>query len=121
MQRREIGSVICTPDGPNSTTFSFVVTNATESIPVRKGHFVELGGEEGKTIGMVTEIIKTNRYFERAESVKEYERGAPLKSIFPIDRWEYVIANVRLMGVHKSTNGQFSKVDFPPSPGDKVY
>jgi DNA helicase HerA-like ATPase len=121
MQRREIGSVICTPYGPNSTTFSFVVTNAAESIPVRRGHFVELENEEGETIGMVTEIMKTNRYFERAESVKEYERGAPLKSIFPIDRWEYVIASVRLMGVRKSADGQFSKTDFPPSPGDKVY
>jgi DNA helicase HerA-like ATPase len=121
MQRREIGSVICTPDGPNSSAFSFVVTNATESIPVRRGNFIELEGEEGKNVGMVTEIIKTNRYFERAESVKEYERGAPLKSIFPIDRWEYVIANVKLMGLRKSANGQFSKTDFPPSPGNKVY
>jgi hypothetical protein len=88
---------------------------------VRRGHFVELGAEDGRIVGVVTEIFKTNRYFERAEAVKEYERGAPLKSIFPIDRWEYVIASVRLMGARKSTNGQFVKVDFPPSPGDKVY
>ncbi len=121
MQKREIGAVICTMNGPNSSEFSFVITNAAESIPVRKGHFVELQGEDGTVIGVVSEIFKTNRYFERAEAVKEFERGAPLKSIFPIDRWEYVIANAKLMGVRSSVSGGFGKVDYPPSPGEKVY
>lgn len=119
MQKREIGAVICTVEGPNSNEFSFVVTKATESIPVRKGHFVELQGEDGKLIAAVSEIFKTNRYFERAEAVKEFERNAPIKSIFPVDRWEYVIANAKLLGVYN--NGKTVKTDYPPSPGEKVY
>jgi hypothetical protein len=119
MQKKEIGTVICTINGPNSSEFSFVITKATESIPVRKGHFVELQGEDGKIIAAVSEIFKTNRYFERAEAVKEFERNAPIKTIFPVDKWEYVIANAKLLGVYN--NGKTVKADYPPSPGEKVY
>ncbi|WXG43219.1 MAG: ATP-binding protein [Promethearchaeati archaeon SRVP18_Atabeyarchaeia-1] len=122
MQGKEIGSVVCTIDGPSSTEFSFVVTRSTEGdVPVRRGQLVELKGEEGEVIGSVTEILKTNRYFERAEAVKEFERSAPIRTIFPVDRWEYVIATAKLMGVRNSANGRFVKADYPPSPGEKVY
>jgi hypothetical protein len=119
MQKKDIGTVICTINGPNSSEFSFVITKATESIPVRKGHFVELQGEEGTIIASVSEIFKTNRYFERAEAVREFERNAPIKTIFPVDKWEYVIANAKLLGVYN--NGKTVKADYPPSPGEKVY
>jgi DNA helicase HerA-like ATPase len=121
MQEKEIGTVICTINGPNSNEFSFVVTNLAQGIPVRKGQFVKLEGEEGKIVGSVTEIFKTNRYFERAEAVREFERSAPIKSIFPVDRWEYVIAATKLFGVYNSGDKQLVKADYPPSPGEKVY
>nr|MDO8098326.1 ATP-binding protein [Candidatus Njordarchaeota archaeon] len=121
MQEKEIGTVICTINGPNSNEFSFVVKSLAQGIPVRKGHFVKLEGEDGKIVGCVAEIFKTNRYFERAETVREFERSAPIKSIFPVDRWEYVIAAAKLIGVYNSSDKQLVKADYPPSPGEKVY
>nr|MDO8133366.1 ATP-binding protein [Candidatus Njordarchaeum guaymaensis] len=121
MEEKEVGTVICTVNGPNSNEFSFVVTNLAQGIPVRKGQFVKLEGEEGKIVGSVTEIFKTNRYFERAEAVREFERSAPIKSIFPVDRWEYVIAAAKLIGVCNGSNKELVKADYPPSPGEKVY
>jgi DNA helicase HerA-like ATPase len=121
MQEKEVGTVICTVNGPNSTEFSFVVTDLSQGIPVRKGHFVKLEGEDGKIIGCVAEIFKTNRYFERAEAVREFERSAPIKSIFPVDRWEYIIAAAKLIGVYNSSDKALVKADYPPSPGEKVY
>ncbi len=116
---KEIGSIIATGDGPSSSEFSFVVT-ADGAIPVRRGQFVELETEEGKVVAFVTNVIKTNRYFMRAESVKEYERGGrPLASIFPADRWEYIIANARTLGVQ--TENGLDRTSFPSSPGQKVY
>jgi hypothetical protein len=122
MGSREIGTVVCTVDGPNSSEFSFVVTRSTDGeVPVRKGHIVALKGEDGEVIGSVAEIVKTNRYFERADSVKEFERSASISSIFPVDKWEYIIAKARLMGVRNHADGRFAKADYPPSPGEKVY
>jgi len=116
----EIGTVICTIDGPTPSEFSFVVTKRSRDIPVRRGQFVELQTEEGKAIACVENVMKTNRYFTRPDSVGEYERGGKaLTSIFPADRWEYIIAKARIVGLQ--TENGLEQVGFPPSPGQKVY
>ncbi|MFX0096645.1 MAG: ATP-binding protein [Candidatus Hodarchaeota archaeon] len=116
----EVGTLICTFDGPSATEFSFVVTNNALSAPVRTGQFICTKSEDGMLVGMVTEVIKSNRYFNKAESVREYERGGhPLSTIFPADRWEFALAKARPMGVF--VNGNIDRVSFPPSPGEKVY
>ena len=115
-----LGTVICMEESPSPTEFSFVVNAGGRAIPVRRGQFVELETEEGKAIASVVNVIKTNRYFMRAESVKEYERsGKTLTSIFPADRWEYIIADARIVGIQ--TDGGLERTSFPPSPGQKVY
>lgn len=106
-------------DSPSPSGFSFVVTDNGRSLPVRKGQFVEVETEEGRVIAFVTDLVKTNRYFMRAESVREYERrGKPLTAIFPADRWEYLIARAQILGVQRG-NG-LERSTFPPSPGQKV-
>jgi len=116
----ELGTVITTFEGPSPSGFSFVVTCNSREIPVRRGQFVELETEEGKMIASVVNVIKTNRYFMRAESVKEYERGGKtFTSIFPADRWEYIIADARVVGIQ--ADGGLERTSFPPSPGQKVY
>lgn len=116
----EVGTVICTPDGPSSGRFSFVVTKREGEIPVRRAQFVEMEGAEGKVVAQVQNIRKTNRYFMRPESVKEYEKGKDsLTSIFPADRWEYIVAEAKASGIQ--TDNGLEQVTFPASPGDKVY
>ncbi|MEM3452784.1 MAG: hypothetical protein QW835_04060, partial [Candidatus Hadarchaeum sp.] len=96
----EIGTVIVDEDSPSPGSFSFVVTCGESDIPVRQGQFVRVETEEGLVMAFVTNLIKTNRYFVRAESVREYERrGKPLTSIFPADRWEYLVARAQVLGV----------------------
>lgn len=116
---QEIGTVISTLEGPSSGQFSFVIKEV-EGVPIRKGQFVQLETEEGMLIGRVSEVIKTNRYFMRAESVKEYEKnGRPLLDMFPVDRWEYLVATVVSLGIY--VDGTQKRVSFPPSPGQKVF
>lgn len=116
----ELGTVICTPDGPSSADFSFVVTESNGKIPVRRGQFIELDGPEGKVVAQVQNIMKTNRYFMRPESVKEYEKGSnSLTSIFPADRWEYIVGEAKSAGIQ--TENGLDQVTFPAAPGDKVY
>ena len=115
----ELGTVVATVDGPSPSKFTFVVTENGCRMPVRQGQFVEVETEEGRVIAFVTNLIKTNRYFMRAESVKEYERGGrPLTAIFPADRWEYLIAEAQALGVQVEQG--LERTTFPPSPGQKV-
>jgi len=109
----ELGTVISTLEGPSTMGFSFVISDPK----VRKGQFVQTQNEEGLLIGMVSEITRANRYFERAESVAEYERSGAMPS-FPTAEWEYVIAIVRALGVYKKEH--LVRTTFPAAPGSKV-
>lgn len=116
---QEIGTVISSESGPNSTEFWFVL-NENKGVPVRKGQFIQLNTQDGILVARVEDIIKTNRYYQRAESVSEFERsGRPLVEQFPVDRWEYLIAQAYPLGVF--SDGVQRRVTFPPSPGNDVY
>ncbi|MEM5794522.1 MAG: ATP-binding protein [Candidatus Aenigmatarchaeota archaeon] len=115
---QEVGTVISTPEA-SSTRFSFVI-NQEKNLVLRKGQFVQLETEEGLLIARVSEIFKTNRYFTRAESVREYERsGKLLPEFFPVERWEYLVADAIPLGI--LFNETQKRVTFPPSPGLKVF
>ncbi len=110
-----LGTVISTEGNPNSSEFSFIVSTGA-----RKGQFVTVDTEEGKVVARIADIIKTNRYFERAESVREFERsGRPLTELFPAERWEYLVAEALALGVYN--NGKLQRAALPPSPGCKVF
>jgi len=112
---KPIGTVISSIDGPSSGGFRFIVDESA-----RRGQFVMVETAEGKIIARIADIIKTNRYFERAESVQEFERsGKSLTEMFPTDRWEYLVADANALGVY-SNNGMLIRSSFPPSPGSKV-
>ncbi|MHA1264999.1 MAG: ATP-binding protein [Candidatus Helarchaeota archaeon] len=118
--QREIGTVIASKNGPTVNHFSFVVKEIkSHTVPIQKGQFIQLNSA-GTLVAMVENIIKTNRYFDHAEAVSEYERGGlPLTAIFPADRWEYIIGFAKPLGIFRE--GALERVSFPPSPGAKVY
>ncbi len=116
---KSIGTVISTFEGPSTNQFNFVIREESGTTPVQKGQFIQVKTEQGFLIGRVDEVIKTNRYFMQAESVREYERsGKPLTSMFPVDRWEYLIAKTVPLGVYD--DGTMKRVTYPPSPGTLV-
>lgn len=114
---KEYGTVISSFEGPSTRKFSFVINPNTI---VRRGQFVQLTVPDGRLIGRVSDITKTNRYFMRPDSVKEYESGGkPMKDMFPVTDWEYLVADVVPLGVH--TEDGFREASFPASPGDRVF
>ncbi len=113
---KPIGTVISSIDSPSTFRFDFVIKEDSGKIPVHKGQFIQLQTEEGVLVGRVDEVLKTNRYFMQAESVREFEKtGSPLNEMFPVDRWEYLVAKVISLGVYDS--GLLKRVTYPPSPG----
>ncbi|MFH1235050.1 MAG: ATP-binding protein [Candidatus Diapherotrites archaeon] len=110
-----LGTVISTITSPSPSEMNFVVTSGN----VHRGQFVEVDYSEGTIVALITNVIKTNRYFERADSVKEFEaRGSALFEQFPTSEWEYLIANTRPLGVFQK--GRVLRASFPPSPGTRV-
>lgn len=112
-----IGTVISSFDGPSPSSLDFVVTSDL----VHKNQFVELDYSEGTLIARVDDVIKTNRYFERAESVKEFESsGKKLFDSFPTSEWEYLVAKTKPLGVFAKDSSLIKRPSFPPSPGTPV-
>ncbi len=122
MHALALGTVISTMEGPSTEQFFFVVTEPG----VRRGQYVQIDSASGPLIACVSELVRANRYFERAESVSEYEKQARTKAgehsfltEFPARDWEYVLAHCKVLGLFD--HGALCRVGFPPSPGDRVY
>jgi hypothetical protein len=113
----ELGTVVANPFGPSTQKFNFVL--AKNGSRVRRGQFVQVHSEEGTLVAVVSELYKANRYFERAESISEYEKsgGAGFLENFPAGEWEYVVADCAILG---SFDSVLKRNSFPPSPGAKV-
>jgi uncharacterized protein len=108
-----LGTVITTPDGPSVGGFSFVINSK-----VSRGQFVAVKTEEGLLIASVSNVFKTNKYFENAGMVQEYSKSAGIFSAFPVKEWEYTLAACRALGVF--TKNGIERVSFPPAPGHQV-
>ena len=108
--------VISTVDTPNTQKFLFVVSDGE----LDKGAFVEARSEDGSLIGMITSLVKANRYFERADSVKSFEKsGASIAEQLPAGEWEYLVAEVKALSVHGK--GLQKRPSKPVSPGTEVF
>ena len=108
-----LGIIITTDESPSTSEFSFVLKHE-----VKKGQYVQVRHGQGELFGFVSEVYKSNRYFERAESVAEFEKGSGMSTQFPSDSWEYVVGNVKILGVFDK--GRFERAFSPPSPGADV-
>lgn len=113
----EVGTITSTFDSPSPTQINFVVNK--EKALLHRGQFIEAEYSEGTLIALITDLIKTNKYFERADSVKEFEsNGAKLFEQFPVNEWEYLVAKCKPLGVFQK--GIVKRATYPPSPGTKV-
>jgi len=114
-----LGTVISTDKGPNVLEFSFVLEGGPKEIIARRGEFVSVVTDNGIVIARVQDLLRTNRYYQHAEAVREYQsRGEPLRTIFPTDRWQYTIAKTRVLGLW--VENRTARPYFAVSPGAVV-
>jgi uncharacterized protein len=117
---KELGTVISALESPSTNDFCFVVN----SKDVRKGQYVQVGTSSEPIIAIVSDLFSANRYFERAESIAEYEKnfaktGGTFFDHFPVNDWEYLVAKCSVQGIYRKGCAP-SRVAFPPSPGSKI-
>jgi DNA helicase HerA-like ATPase len=114
-----LGTVVSTDSGPNVMEFSFVLEGGPREIIARRGEFISVVTDAGTVIARVQDLVRTNRYYQHAEAVREYQsRGEPLRSIFPTDRWQYTVAKARVLGFW--SDGRTIRPYFAVSPGAVV-
>lgn len=119
MSVKEVGKVISTMEGPSPDAFSFVIDKG-EGVPARKDQFVSVDFEDGSVVARIETVRKTNKYFARAETVREYGKGSELSSLFPIDSWEFLVADAKVLGVFSKEGDRIIRSTYPISPGAAV-
>ena len=117
----ELGIVISNDSGPSTDRFSFVLKQGKG---IKKNQYVSVPAQSGGFwIGYISEIYKSNRYYERAESILDFEKHVEINSAFPVSEWEFTIAEVKLSGfILPDEKGKYraNRIALPPSPGYKV-
>src|SRR5271157_1003746 len=112
---KQLGTIVALEGSPSTSDFSFVINSGAD---VKKGQYVQVESGKDLVFGFVAEIVRANRYFEQAESVAEYEKSGRIADAFPSDGWEYVLAQVRILGNRQE--GKFVRTFTPPRPGAAV-
>ncbi len=112
LENKKLGRIISTPNSPSTVEFSFLINKEAN---VRKGQYVQVELGEGVGIGYVSEIRSENRYYEHPEFLHGIDE---LKHHFPLEEWEHIIADVKLVGIFDG-NG-FRRAMYPPMPGNIV-
>ncbi|MCX8158275.1 MAG: DUF87 domain-containing protein [Candidatus Diapherotrites archaeon] len=111
-----LGIVVSTVESPTPSEIKFVVKRGS----LHKGQFVEIEHSDGCIVAQVVDILKANRYFERADSVKGFQdTDKNIEDYFPISDWEFMIATAKPIGFF-SKDGSLSRCSNPPSPGAQV-
>ena len=111
------GTIISTFESPSTRKFSFVLN---KDVIIHRGQFVQLDSHEGKLIGRVSDIFRTNKYFNRPESVSDVQNtGSQMDWHYPVWEHEYLVADAKPLGIFN--NGKFKESTFPVSPGGHVY
>lgn len=128
-----VGTVISYGGTPDTFKFFFVASNRYDVMQhVRVGKHVTVresdGPAEGLVIGQIVNLIKINEYFLNAQTMKDNRPAQlSLNSIFPVDQWEYVLAEVNVLGFfpvlvrdERAVAKTWTTVTVPVSPGSQV-
>ncbi len=121
LSEKEIGTVISLNDMPNTYQYLFVIDkNSSEEI--KKGIYVYTKNEQGYVLGFLEDITRANKYLENPEAVSDYGNKV-LAQHFPLDKWDYLLANVSILGVLKPEENSFlqERAALPPVPGNAVF
>jgi len=121
MGELNIGTIISCDGSPSTTKFSFVIDPNNKN-KIKKGQYVQTKVNGGILLGYVGEIVRSNRYFERAESIIEYEKSGKFREQFPLENWEFLMAETKVLGmVSDESSNKFTRAFVPAYPGSVVY
>ncbi len=113
-----LGTVVATQDGPTPLEFDFVISELTARETIESGTFVQIEQKDELIIGVIQTLRRTNRYFSSTDMIHGSSLGMSVQSIYPSERWDYLIAKVKILGAYKN-NMKFRSTK-PVLPGSKV-
>ncbi len=113
-----LGTVVATIEGPTPFEFHFVVSEETARSFIESGIFIQVKHENDLILGVVQSLRRVNRYFSSSDIIHGSSHGIEIPSIYPSERWDYLVAYVRVLGCFR--NNIQSRATKPVIPGCSV-
>ncbi len=114
-EKMTLGKIIATEETPTPTKVHFV----TDKDLVDKDQYIKFNSSQGKVIGRIEDLHKTNRYFDSPESITQIEKtGIEVTDKFPTEEWEHTVGEVKALGIYKEN--KIERPTKPPAPGTEV-
>lgn len=113
-----LGTVVATQDGPTALEFEFVVSEESARQYIESGSFVQTKQADELVLGMVQRLRRVNRYYSSPDIIHGSSNGVSLPSVYPADKWDYVIASVKVLGSYR--NDLQTRSTRPVLPGSLV-
>ncbi|MHA2099298.1 MAG: hypothetical protein ACW99A_11460, partial [Candidatus Kariarchaeaceae archaeon] len=97
-----LGTVVANQDGPTALEFEFVVSEESARQYIESGSFVQTKQNQETILGMVQRLRRVNRYYSSPDIIHGSSNGVSLPSVYPADKWDYVIASVKVLGSYRA-------------------
>ncbi|MFV2015887.1 MAG: ATP-binding protein, partial [Candidatus Heimdallarchaeota archaeon] len=96
-----LGTIVATQEGPTALEFEFIVSEESARQYIESGSFVQSKQVGELVLGMVQRLRRVNRYYSSPDIIHGSSNGVSLPSVYPADKWDYVIASVKVLGSYK--------------------
>ncbi len=114
-----LGIVVATETSPTPHLLHFVISEENARAIAENGTFVQIQNADGSlTVGMIQSLRRTNRYFSSTDVVHGSSSGFAPPQLFPAEKWDYIIAETKVLGIFR--NGIQSRSTKPVLPGSEV-
>ena len=118
--KMSLGVVVATETSPTPNIFHFVISEENARSLAENGTFVQIRNKDNSlTLGMIQTLRRTNRYFSSTDMIHGSSSGLAPPQLFPAERWDYIIAETKVLGVFKE--GLQQRSTKPVLPGSEVY
>ncbi|MHA2502021.1 MAG: ATP-binding protein [Candidatus Kariarchaeaceae archaeon] len=114
-----LGTVVATQESPTPLIFHFVISEESARVTAETGTFVQATIDDELVLGVIQSLRRSNRYYSSPDIIHGSSQGSSVPSIYPADRWDYLIAKVRVLGSFRNKLQQRSTR--PVLPGSQVF
>lgn len=110
---------MATETSPTPNIFHFVISEENARSVAENGTFVQIRNKDNSlTLGMIQTLRRTNRYFSSTDVIHGSSSGLAPPQLFPAEKWDYIIAETKVLGVFKE--GLQQRSTKPVLPGSSV-
>lgn len=114
-----LGTIVATQESPTSLDFHFVISDISARQVVETGTFVQVDLGQDLVLGVIQSLRRSNRYFSSPDIIHGSSQGNSVPSVYPSDRWDYLVAHVKVLGCFR--DGLQIRSTRPVLPGSVVH